>query len=114
MNFHDLKDLVMIYSDHTHDRPDRPGIDWDNADVVVWDPVAQKRYDLIFTGSRRGTTDSDLKTINFNIQVRTESPEEEYRINLLNRLIMAQRELDLKQKEVETLRNEYDGLHKEN
>jgi hypothetical protein len=114
MNFHDLKDIVMIYSDHTYDRPDNPSINWDKADIVLWDPVQQKRYDLVFTGSRRGETDTDPKTINFNIQERAESQEEIRRLDVLNRLILATRELDIKKKEVETLKNEYDGIHKEN
>ena len=114
MNFHDLKDIVMIYSDRTYNKPDNPSIDWDNANIVLWDPVQQKRYDLVFTGSQRGATDADPKTINFNIQERAESPEELRRLDALNKLILATRELGIKKKEVETLKNEYDGICKEN
>ena len=42
-NWHEIKDLVMIYREY----------EWDNAEVVVWDPKRQKRMRLIFVGSSR-------------------------------------------------------------
>ena len=35
-NWHEIKDLVMIYREY----------EWDNAEVVVWDPERQKRMRL--------------------------------------------------------------------
>ena len=42
-NWHEIKDLVMIYREY----------EWDNAEVVVWDPERQKRMRLSFVGSSR-------------------------------------------------------------
>lgn len=42
-NWHEIKDLVMIYREY----------EWDNAEVVVWDPKRQKRMRLSFVGSSR-------------------------------------------------------------
>ena len=42
-NWHEIKDLVSIYREY----------EWDNAEVVVWDPKRQKRMRLIFVGSSR-------------------------------------------------------------
>ena len=42
-NWHEIKDLVSIYREY----------EWDNAEVVVWDPKRQKRMKLIFVGSSR-------------------------------------------------------------
>ena len=42
-NWHEIKDLGSIYREY----------EWDNAEVVVWDPKRQKRMRLIFVGSSR-------------------------------------------------------------
>lgn len=42
-NWHEIKDLVNIY---------REGI-WDNAEVVVWDPIKRRKVNLVFVGSTR-------------------------------------------------------------
>lgn len=53
-NWHEIKDLVSIYREY----------EWDNAEVVVWDPKRQKRMRLIFVGSSRPDGDKPGK-INF-------------------------------------------------
>ena len=42
-NWHEIKDLTSIYREY----------EWDNAEVVVWDPEKQKRMRLSFVGSSR-------------------------------------------------------------
>jgi hypothetical protein len=70
MNFHEYKDIAMIYSSNENGQPDRT---WEKAQIVVWDPDRQKRMDLVFTGSERGEKPEDFK-IHFNVVNR---PEEE-------------------------------------
>ena len=60
MDFHDLKDIVMIYSSGKDGKPD---YEWEHADIAVWDPRAQRKGRLIFTGSSRPANE-----INFNIE----------------------------------------------
>lgn len=55
-NWHEIKDLVSIYREY----------EWDNAEVVVWDPKRQKRMRLIFVGSSRPDGDKPGE-INFII-----------------------------------------------
>ena len=59
MDFHDLKDIVMIYSS---DSDGKPSYEWEHADIAVWDPKRQRKGKLIFTGSSRPENE-----INFNI-----------------------------------------------
>jgi hypothetical protein len=63
MNFHELKDVVMIYSNTLDGKPD---YDWDKAQIVVWDPEQQQEYDIVFTGSEKGDKSDNYK-IHFNI-----------------------------------------------
>lgn len=53
-NWHEIKDLTMIYHEN----------EWDNAEVVVWDPHRQKHMRLVFCGSSRPQGDKPGK-INF-------------------------------------------------
>lgn len=55
-NWHEIKDLVMIYKEW----------EWDNAEVKVWDPVRQKHMRLTFTGSER-PHDGEIGKIHFNV-----------------------------------------------
>ena len=48
MNFHDLKDIVMIYSSQSRD-----SFDWDRAKLVLYSPEDKKSYELTFIGSSR-------------------------------------------------------------
>ena len=59
MDFHDLKDIVMIYSS---DNEGKPSYEWEHADIAVWDPKRQRKGKLIFTGSSKPENE-----INFNI-----------------------------------------------
>lgn len=71
MNFHEYKDIAMIYSSNENGKPDRT---WEKAQIVVWDPAQQKRMDLVFTGSERGENPEDFK-INFNVVSRPEKEQ---------------------------------------
>ena len=62
MNFHDLKDIVMIYSS---DKEGKPSYEWDKAKIKVWNPLEQREMDLTFTGSSKGEKEEDYK-IHFN------------------------------------------------
>ena len=62
MTFHDLKDIVMIYSSDQNGNPD---YSWDKADIVVWNPVEQAPMSLCFTGSTRPCKEHNGK-IHFN------------------------------------------------
>ena len=53
---HDLKDIVMIYSSDQNGKPD---YSWDNAKIVVWNPLEQQEMKLTFTGSYKGETEED-------------------------------------------------------
>ena len=65
MNFHELKDLAMIYSSGKDNKPD---YSWDKAHIVVWDPLDQQEMDLIFTGSERPDTKAGFPgVIHFNV-----------------------------------------------
>ena len=59
MDFHDLKDIVMIYSS---DKDGKPDYEWEHANIVVWDPKRQRKGKLVFTGSSKPENE-----INFNI-----------------------------------------------
>ena len=100
MTVRELKDLAMIYSDS------------EDFKVVVWDPIQQRMYNLIFTGS--SNTD---KEINFNISAVRETPEERERIDTLNETIIVGRELGILNKRYEELKeklNTLNGIRKEN
>lgn len=100
MTVHDIKDLAMIYNDA------------DDFKVVVWDPVQQRKYDLIFTGSSKVD-----KVINFNISAVRETAEERERIDTLNEAIIVLRErniLDKRYKELDKKLNELNGVCEEN
>jgi len=56
-SWHDIKDLAMIYHED----------EWDNARVKVWDPIRQREYELVFTGSSRPQGEEPGE-INFNIE----------------------------------------------
>lgn len=61
--FHDLKDIVMIYSsDHNGKHDDS----WDKAKLVVWDPLEEREIHLIFTGISKGETEND-REMHFNV-----------------------------------------------
>lgn len=62
MTFHDLKDIVMIYSSDQNGKPDYT---WDKAKIKVWNPLEQKEMKLIFTGSSRAEKPEDYE-IHFN------------------------------------------------
>ena len=100
MTVHELKDLAMIYNDS------------DDFKVVVWDPIQQRTYNLIFTGSSNVD-----KTINFNISAVRETPEERERIDTLNEAIVVLRErniLDKRYKELNEKLNALNGICEEN
>lgn len=63
MNFHGLKDIVMIYSSDQNGKPDYT---WDKAKVKVWNPEEQREMELVFTGSSKGDT-PETHEINFNV-----------------------------------------------
>lgn len=67
MNFHELKDIVMIYSSHDG----KPDYTWDKAQIVVWNPSEQKEMQLCFTGSSKGDKPENYK-INFNVNYKEE------------------------------------------
>ena len=50
MNFHELKDIVNIYSSGPDGKPD---YSWENAKISVWDSLDQREMDLTFVGSIR-------------------------------------------------------------
>ena len=54
--FHDLKDIVMVYSSDQNGKPD---YSWDKAKIVVWNPLEQREMKLTFTGSSKGETEED-------------------------------------------------------
>lgn len=60
MNFHDLKDIVMIYSSNSDGKP---SYEWESASISVWDPKLQRKGKLFFTGSSKPENE-----INFNIE----------------------------------------------
>lgn len=55
-NWHEMKDLVAIYRER----------EWDDAEVVVWDPELQKYRKLVFCGSTR-PDDEHVGEINFTV-----------------------------------------------
>lgn len=66
--FHDLKDIVMIYSSDENGKPD---YSWDKAKIVVWNPLEQREMNITFTGSSKGKTEED-REIHFNINYASE------------------------------------------
>lgn len=71
MNFHELKDIVMIYSSHDG----KPDYTWDKAKITVWNPFEQKEMQLCFTGSSKGDKPEDYK-IHFNVIYKDEGHED--------------------------------------
>lgn len=63
MIFHDIKDIVMIYSSTPEGKPDYT---WDKADITVWNPAEHRKMKLVFTGSER-PNDEHKGRINFNV-----------------------------------------------
>lgn len=98
MIWHEIKDLVSIYREDN----------WDKAKVTVWDPVQQKNYKLVFTGSTRG------ESIHFNIVEVASTPKEKGRIELLNQMISVSKSIHSLQDLNKKLQKQYDGLCKEN
>jgi hypothetical protein len=66
MTFHDLKDIVMIYSSGKDGKPDYT---WDKAKIVVWNPAEQREMELVFTGSER-PDDTNPGKISFNVNYK--------------------------------------------
>lgn len=62
MNFHELKDVVMIYSSGPDGKPD---YSWENAKISVWDSLEQREMDLVFTGSSKPVDDKHPGRIQF-------------------------------------------------
>jgi len=69
MNFHDLKDIVNIYSSVDG----KSDYTWDNAKIYVWNPSNQKEMNLVFTGSERAENKTDYK-IHFNAEFIDANP----------------------------------------
>lgn len=63
MKFHDLKDIVMVYSSTPEGKTD---YSWDKAKIVVWDHKRQLEGELYFTGS----SSRPEKEINFNVEFK--------------------------------------------
>lgn len=49
-SWHEIKDHVMIYSEP----------EWDDARVMIWDPINKKELRLVFCGSTRPDDNHDL------------------------------------------------------
>jgi hypothetical protein len=75
MTFHDLKDIVMIY---TSGKDGKPDYTWDKAKIVVWNPEEQKQMNLVFTGSSKGDKPEDYE-IHFNANY-----EDEQQVNVFD------------------------------
>ena len=69
MNFHELKDIVTIYSQTPDGKFDNT---WDKAEIKVWTPDEQCEMALYFTGSSKGKTPEE-HLINFNVQYKDEN-----------------------------------------
>lgn len=69
MNFHELKDIVTIYSQTPDGKFDNT---WDKAEIKVWNPNEQREMKLYFTGSSKGET-PEKHLINFNVQYKDEN-----------------------------------------
>ena len=69
MTFHNIKDIVMIYSSGNDGKPDYT---WDNAQIKVWNPTEQREMDLVFTGSER-PNDQHPGKINFNVNYKDDT-----------------------------------------
>ena len=69
MNFHELKDIVEIYSQTPDGKFDNT---WDKAEIKVWNPDEQREMKLYFTGSSKGET-PEKHVINFNVQYKDEN-----------------------------------------
>ena len=70
MIFHELKDIVMIYSSGQNGKPD---YSWDKAQIKVWNPAQQREMELIFSGSTRGgdeNTPSEYRALHFNVDYK--------------------------------------------
>lgn len=66
MNFHEFKDIAMIYSQTNEGKTDYT---WDKAQIKVWNPSEQREMDLVFTGSQKGDTPEE-HTIHFNVNYK--------------------------------------------
>lgn len=88
MKINELESLTDIYHEHG------------DYDVVLWDPVNQKQYDLIFTGSSKPE-----KRVNFNIREHSMSESENRRIEILNEVIMLNRYKTLLENKIDELKN---------
>ena len=66
MLFHDLKDIVMVYSSNENGKPD---YSFDKAEISVWNPTEQREMNLTFTGSERPNSEHPGK-IHFNVSYK--------------------------------------------
>lgn len=63
MTFHELKDIVMIYSSSPSGLS---SYEWNKAKIKVWNPAEQREMNLVFTGSTKEESPEDYK-IHFNV-----------------------------------------------
>lgn len=68
MNFHEFKDIAMIYSQTNEGKSDYT---WDKAQIKVWNPSEQREMDLVFTGSQKGDTPEE-HSIHFNVHYKND------------------------------------------
>lgn len=68
MNFHEFKDITMIYSQTQEGKSDYT---WDKAQIKVWNPSEQREMDLVFTGSQKGDTPEEY-SIHFNVHYKND------------------------------------------
>lgn len=71
MNFHEFKDIAMIYSQTNEGKTDYT---WDKAQIKVWNPSEQREMDLVFTGSQKGDTPEEHE-IHFNVHYKNNEME---------------------------------------
>lgn len=69
MIFHNLKDIVDIYSSTPDGKVDYT---WDKAKITVWNPIEQKEMELQFVGSQRNDDDPSKSEINFIVTYKDE------------------------------------------
>ena len=68
MNFHEFKDIAMIYSQTDGGKPDYT---WDKAQIKVWNPSEQREMELVFTGSQKCDTPEEY-SIHFNVNYKND------------------------------------------
>lgn len=68
MIFHNLKDIVDIYSSTPDGNVDYT---WDKAKITIWNPTEQKEMELQFVGSQRND-DPTKSEINFIVTYKDE------------------------------------------